>query len=109
MLRTTTAVAGKFGGAGDTPAAGNKTAVSHRQVAVAWAVRAVGAYRMAGANPIAATKGIRLAEQPCVGFNSVGCAYAELAHVRTISLITSSASDELIAIPAHEQLCPHST
>jgi hypothetical protein len=47
---TTTAAAGKFGGAGDTPAAGDSTAVSHPSVA--GSVHAVGAYRMACANPI---------------------------------------------------------
>jgi hypothetical protein len=55
---TTTAAAGKFGAAGDTPAAGDSTAVSHPSVA--GSVHAVGAYRMACANPIVATKGIQI-------------------------------------------------
>jgi len=46
----------RFGGADDTPAAGNSGAISHPQDVGVGAVLAVGQYKMVGANPIVATK-----------------------------------------------------
>ena len=49
----------KFGGADDTPAAGNSSAISHPRVAGVGAVRAVTQFRTGCANPIAGTEKCR--------------------------------------------------
>jgi len=54
----------RFGGAADTRAAGNSSAISQPQVAGVGAVLAAGQYKMVGANPIVATKNQKIRRTP---------------------------------------------
>jgi hypothetical protein len=67
----------RFGGADDTPAAGNSGAISHPQDVGVGAVLAVGQYKTVGANPIVATK-----DQKSAGESSVAC--AAVLHVASV-------------------------